>query len=179
MQIEQILEKEREEIIKYGIKRGKIIFISTLITIMLGFFLGVAWQSIIFWFSLSILRKYAGGYHADTEKRCYAISFAMVLISLFCIKQMNIFRGWEIILQTINTFIILFLAPVENTNHILDKEEKKKYTTKTRITVTLLYAIYVFLCFINKQEMANSIGMAIFVVTISLILGYIKNDVVQ
>lgn len=54
---EQILEEEREEIIRYGMKRGKVIIVSTLITILIGYFLGIPRQSIIFWFSLSILRR--------------------------------------------------------------------------------------------------------------------------
>lgn len=32
---EQILEEEREEIIRYGMKRGKVIIVSTLITILI------------------------------------------------------------------------------------------------------------------------------------------------
>ncbi len=36
--LHQMSEKEREEIIRYGIKRGVVIFISTLITIMCGCF---------------------------------------------------------------------------------------------------------------------------------------------
>lgn len=56
----QMSEEEQEEIIKYGTKRRITILLSTVITIMMGWFLGIAWQSIILWFSLSILRKYAG-----------------------------------------------------------------------------------------------------------------------
>lgn len=36
VQIGQMSEEEREEIVRYGIKRGKVKFISTLITIFLG-----------------------------------------------------------------------------------------------------------------------------------------------
>lgn len=38
---------------------------------------------------------------------------------------MNYDKGWAIILQTISLLVILFLVPIENKNHILDKEEKK------------------------------------------------------
>ena len=44
---EQILEEEREEIIRYGMKRGKVIIVSTLITILIGYFLGIPRQSIV------------------------------------------------------------------------------------------------------------------------------------
>lgn len=125
LQTLQMTEEERQEIVHYGIKRGKVILISTMLTIMMGGVLGIYWQSIIFWFTLSILRKYSGGCHADTEKKCYFISFVIVALSLLCIKFMNYDKGWAIILQTISLLVILFLVPIENKNHILDKEEKK------------------------------------------------------
>ena len=65
IQIEQLSEEEREEIINYGIRRSIVISISTIVTIMAGYLLGIVWQSIFFLFCFSALRKYAGGYHAE------------------------------------------------------------------------------------------------------------------
>lgn len=174
-QIGQMSEEEREEIVRYGIKRGKVIFISTLITIFLGWVLGVFWQSIIFWFCLSILRKYAGGYHADTEKQCYLISFIMVFTSLLCIKLITYSTFWGIALQTICLLIIFFLAPVENMNHILDEDEKRKYGMRTKIISILFCSGYVILLFQNKQNVMRALVIANVVVSVSLVMGYIKN----
>ena len=145
IQVEQMSEKEREEIIRYGIKRGTVIAVSSLLTVLLGWILGIVCQGIIFWICLSILRKYAGGYHADTEKRCYIISFIIVITSLFCIKLINYSEVRGTILQTLSFLVILFLAPVENRNHILDREEKRRYGIKTRINLILIYTFYVCL----------------------------------
>lgn len=117
VQIEQMSEEDREELIRYGIKRGKVIFLSTLITILLGGFIGVFWQSVIFWLIISILRRYAGGYHSDTEKQCYIISFITVIIALFIIKLVSYSQEEIFLLQTISSLIIFFFAPVENINH--------------------------------------------------------------
>lgn len=174
VKIQQMSEEERIEIIKYGIKRGKIIFFSTLLTIMFGCLLGIAWQSVIFWFCLSILRKYAGGYHADTENRCYVISFIVVAVSLMCVKQINVSWMLGIVLQTISLLVILVLAPVENKNHILDEDEKKQYATRTRGIEMLLYFTYIFLCFINRES-AVAVGMANIAVAVSLLFGCVKN----
>lgn len=173
-QIEQMSEEEREEIVQYGLKRGKVIFLSTFITIMLGWLFGVVWQSIVFWFSFSILRKYIGGYHADTERQCYISSFVMVVISLLCIKTFDYSEGWTIALLTVSLIAILFLAPVGNTNHILDEDEKRKYGLKGKITASLLYLIYVFLYFTKKQISISAIATAILLGTILLVLGYVK-----
>ncbi len=58
IQIEQLSEEEREEIINYGIRRSIVISISTIVTIMAGYLLGIVWQSIFFLFCFSALRKY-------------------------------------------------------------------------------------------------------------------------
>ncbi len=73
IQIEQLSEEEREEIINYGIRRSIVISISTIVTIMAGYLLGIVWQSIFFLFCFSALRKYAGGYHDVIYNQLYKI----------------------------------------------------------------------------------------------------------
>lgn len=175
MGIELMSEEDKEELIRYGIKRGKVIFLSTLITILLGVFIGVIWQSIIFWLSLSILRRYAGGYHADTEKQCYIISFITVMLSILIIKLIKCSGIELIILQTVSSLIILFLAPVENVNHLLDVDERKIYGIRTRIILAVLYFVCISLYFISSFVFLRPIVMANLVVMISLIMGCRKN----
>ena len=89
IQIEQLSEEEREEIINYGIRRSIVISISTIVTIMAGYLLGIVWQSIFFLFCFSALRKYAGGYHADTPIRygTRAKKIALIYYVLYCILK--------------------------------------------------------------------------------------------
>lgn len=175
IQIKHLTEEEQEQIINYGIKRGKVILVSTMVAIILSWILGITLQGIIFWLCLSVLRRYAGGYHADTEKRCYIISFIMVLTSLFCIKYIPFDKNWEFIIQTINFFVIFLMAPVGNKNHILDVDEKRRYSKITKSIEISLCVIYFFLNFIGKYGEATSIGMANLIVAVSILLGYAKN----
>lgn len=112
IQIEQLSEEEREEIINYGIRRSIVISISTIVTIMAGYLLGIVWQSIFFLFCFSALRKYAGGYHADTPIRCYFLSFITLFIALMGIKILQCDDNVGILIQTINLLIIIFLSPI-------------------------------------------------------------------
>ena len=176
MQVLCMTEEEREEIISYGTKRCKVIFVSTLVVLTLSWILGIIWQGIIFWLCLSVLRRYAGGYHADTEKRCYVISFVMILISLLCIKFIHFDKYWELfIIQTINFFIIFLMAPIENKNHILDFDEKSRYGDLTKSIELSLYFVYIFLNLVDRYKEASSIGMANILVAVSILLGYAKN----
>ncbi len=176
MDLEQFSEEEANQIIAYGIERGKVILITTLIALMLGYVFGVFFQGIIFWVCLSALRRYAGGYHADTQNRCYVISFIMVILSLVSIRQITNIGLIGLLLQAISLCTILFLAPVENQNRVLDQSEKKKYGVKTKSIAVFLSSTYVILYIVNKQEIAIPIGVASFVVAILLIAGYMKGQ---
>lgn len=127
-----------------------------------------------FWVSFSVLRKYIGGYHSDTEKKCYVISFITVLTSLLGIKMIKCGGGLGIALQTICLIIVLLIAPVENVNHILDKDERIKYGIKGRNIEILLYLIYISLYLANKRDISVAIGTANVTGTIFLVIGYVK-----
>lgn len=175
MDFEELSERELNEIIEYGKWRSIIIFGSTLVAAVLSALMGVFIQGIIFWFCLCALRRYAGGYHADTQKLCFVISFFVVLLSLAWIRSANNIGVSEIMMQTIMLLIILSLAPVENKNHILDIVERRRYGKKTRSIAMILYIIYFFLYLTDKYKFAIPIGVAFLVAVISLVTGILKN----
>lgn len=149
IQIEQLSEEEREEIINYGIRRSIVISISTIVTIMAGYLLGIVWQSIFFLFCFSALRKYAGGYHADTPIRCYFLSFITLFIALMGIKILQCDDNVGILIQTINLLIIIFLSPIDSVVHRLEYEEKKEYGTRAKKIALIYYVLY---CILKKAS---------------------------
>ena len=100
----------------------------------------------------------------------------MVILSLVSIRQITNIGLIGLLLQAISLCTILFLAPVENQNRVLDQSEKKKYGVKTKSIAVFLSSTYVILYIVNKQEIAIPIGVASFVVAILLIAGYMKGQ---
>ena len=99
----------------------------------------------IFLFCFSALRKYAGGYHADTPIRCYFLSFITLFIALMGIKILQCDDNVGILIQTINLLIIIFLSPIDSVVHRLEYEEKKEYGTRAKkIALNLLCTILYF-----------------------------------
>lgn len=175
MDMVELSVEERKEIIAYGLERGKVISLSYAIALLIGYSLGIIGQTIIFLLAFGSLRRYAGGYHADSQKRCYIISLLVVFLSLLYIRQIkcNLIIGFFI--QTFNLLMIMSLSPVENTNRRLDDSEKKKYGNRTKITVILLYILYCLLRITKYIYIATPIAAACFIVNLSLTIGYIKN----
>ena len=84
-----MLETERDEIIQYGIEREKIILVSIAIILGLGCVFDIFYLSIIFSLAFCALRRYAGGYHAKTQKRCYVISLIILIMSFIIMKYIS------------------------------------------------------------------------------------------
>ncbi len=75
--------EEQEEIVRYGLERMKSRAIAIGATLMLGGILGMLAEGIVFFLCFIGVRRYAGGYHADTQARCYVISFGITVGALF------------------------------------------------------------------------------------------------
>ena len=89
METQTFSKKEKEEIIRYGLDRIKSTCTMTLVTLLMGCIFQVFFQSIVFLVCFIVLRKYAGGYHADTQNRCYVISTAIIAVALLAIRYMS------------------------------------------------------------------------------------------
>lgn len=175
MEKERFSVEEKKEIVAYGIARGKNIFIGLSVTLLLGLSLGIFYQSIEFLIVFYALRRYAGGYHADSIRRCYFISFLAVLFSLCCIKYVECSLIFCFFLQTICLLILLVVSPVETENRKLEDFERIKYKRKTRVNAIVLYILNgVFYC-IGNFNAVFPIVIAYFLATVLLIAGSIKN----
>lgn len=175
MATEQYSDEEREEIIAYGIARGKIILVSLSVSLIIGILFGILPQSIIFMLTFCSLRRYAGGFHAGSQKRCFAISFAVIIITFWLIKILPYYLIADIFINMSCLVLILFLAPVENQNRQLEINERKEYGAKTKTIAIFISLITVFFRYKGLHYIIIPILMAFLVVSISLILGYIKN----
>lgn len=177
METQTFSKKEKEEIIRYGLDRIKNTCTMTLVTLLMGCILQVFFQSIIFLVCFIVLRKYAGGYHADTQNRCYVISTVIFAVALLAIRYMSDGNDNEIfiLLQSVNFILLYFLVPVDNKNHRLEQWEKEKYGKKARIRIGCMYVLYLSLHFGAIYSIAVAVGMANVIVGGCVIAGEIKN----
>lgn len=172
---EQFSPEDRKVIIQYGIQRGKISLISTAATLIMGLFFGIFNQSIIFFIIFCFLRRYAGGYHADSQTKCYIISFAVVIFSFLCIKYVECNTIICFLTQVICLLIILILSPVENKNRQLEEYERIKYRNRARLNAITIFGLSCYVYWTENAILILPIITAYLLVAISLVSGYIKN----
>lgn len=138
------------EVYVYGIK----LLVSSLIGMCaisaIGLFTGYFPQAIIYIVALSLIKSFAGGYHADTYLKCNVLSVLSFLFALIMHFPLLIMSTSEILITAVLIFcvtlltIILF-SPVEHPNKKIEQGDKKKYKL---ISIVMLCAeIAVSICF--------------------------------
>ena len=143
------LPLEKEIILTYIIELLVINLINIILTLFLGFLLGVLPATVSCLFMIALFRHTAGGVHSNNPWRCGVIT---VLVFPLIALLANIFSSLEqlytdilsILVIIIGTVTIIRLAPVDSPSApIISPNRRKKLKTLSLILI-LLVAVVVF-----------------------------------
>lgn len=161
------------DIIEYGIKQGSKFIRSVIITLIIGIFFNIPIISGLFLISFIPLRKYAGGYHANTSFRCMIIS-ALGLSSVFYMISKEIVVEYLLLIALISFGIIFILAPISNYKKKLDYTEILLYRKITRKILFFESACLIIFILLKINIVTLAIVSSFYLTSISLLAGYIK-----
>ena len=85
-----LVDDSNDKIIKYGLRRVCLFLTDFAIILLLSYLLGNIWVGILFELAYSLLRIYAGGFHASKETYCFVLSYSSIIISLCLINYMHL-----------------------------------------------------------------------------------------
>ena len=170
----KIITPEDKELYTYGFHQAVVIIANIATTILVGFIFGMVWQSIVFMLAYIPLRSYAGGYHAKTQLRCYVYSVLLISTVLLLVKFITWTSSATIGLSLISDLIIFILAPVENSNKPLDKDEVKVYKRRTRLILGIEALIILLLMVFALHQIIIVISVSIFALACMLVIGKVK-----
>ena len=77
-----LVNESNKEIIEYGLVKIYNTVIMWIFTIVCAWILGDFLVGVLFELSYMLLRRYAGGYHAKTEKLCLLFTYLSTLICI-------------------------------------------------------------------------------------------------
>lgn len=109
-------------------------------TLVIGYLLGMWWQSVILFAAFIPLRSYAGGYHARGYISCYlescVILTAMLLVMRFIIQnEVSAYGIWIPFL--IAAAAVFLLAPLADENKPISEKEAMVFKRRARIILIL------------------------------------------
>ncbi len=170
-----IIQSTGREVCEYGLRQIFSSLLNIITMLCIGFLMEMIAETVIFTVAYIPLRSYAGGYHASSPQRCWAISALMLFFNLSAIKYIpELFYSYFAILTLIAGISIIMLSPVEDINKPLDDKEKKIYHTKTLALIIIELTIIVILHFFNIKQIVLTLEMVLITLSIMLIIGKIK-----
>lgn len=175
MRTDMLTDEEKQEIIKYGQERIKVMGLFWLYIVFIAFVLDVVLEGLLFWISFCVMRRYAGGFHADSQRKCYIISAGAIICIFLFLKYARIDTSILGLLQGIVYIAILVMAPVDNKNRRLSDVEKKEFRKKAYAAATVLLIISGWFYWKKYLCLILSITMAYVILALLLIVGTYKN----
>jgi accessory gene regulator B len=172
----QIIKEGDKELYAYGFWQGAVLLFNFATVIGVGLIFGMLWQTITFMVSYGLLRPFAGGYHARTQRNCYLFSIMLIVAALILIKSISWTSWMCCILLSIAGVVIFLLAPIEDENKPLDEKEQVVFRDSTRIVLLILVGLSLILVLLKQGKIVGCIAIALMAMAIMLILGKIKNS---
>jgi accessory gene regulator B len=144
------LDNERKEVIAYGTFALLHTMLSIVLILLFGLLFDVLIEALIVSFTISILRKYSGGAHANSPGICASIGtfigIGLALIISFVINQLINLR-LAIILGLLtfawSYYIIYKLAPVDSAAKPIKTQKNRDRMRKRSILILFAYMIIV------------------------------------
>lgn len=168
-----IIPKEFEDIYIYGFELLLSFISSTLIIIVTGALLHKTISSFVFLLVFISVRRFTGGFHANTYLKCKIITVATYLLVLFFSVYLNATLWSFILLGIIGSLIIFKWGPIENPNKPLTKEDKHKHKiTGLAFFETLLVCGYVIKPL--SETLSNVIFYSLFSIIALMLYAIIK-----
>ena len=153
------------------------ILISNIVCISIAITLGIItnkfYEMLFFLLSFTLLRKYCGGFHAETYFKCGLIFTVDVIVVLALIQVVTNYPiQLHVFLYLIGLVLIMWKAPIENKYKPLTGKEKNKYKKLSILLCILLFLISTFLYKPNLKY-CFTVDMAFFTVTLFMAIGSI------
>ena len=136
-----VITEELKDVYIYGFDLMFSFLISTTIILTIGLLTHQIFPTIFFLLTFILVRRYTGGYHANTYLKCQICTVSFYLITVALSTYLNVPHYSFIILEVIGIFIVLIFGPIENPHKPLSKKEKKKHKITGLILFSLLCAI--------------------------------------
>jgi len=172
LQKQECFYAEEKEIIEYGIEQGKNFILSIILVFLLGILFKTPVSSVVFLVMFIPLRKYAGGYHANSRLGCVLVSIASISCCFWLITKMK-WSSYYLLLAVVSILIIFFIAPVQNSKKILEEFERKIYKRKTRMILVIEGIILVISFAFKLKDIFWAIMFALMLVETSLLVARI------
>lgn len=150
------------------------------VTLILAVISGKWWELLLFVFAFTTLRRFAGGYHCTSSRRCFFLSSAVMVFAVLGIVLLEQWIGnspyavlWIAAGELATGGFILSAAPVEAVKKPLDAKEKRVYGIRARV-VCMIQLAACYLCLVWLKEFSCVIVTAHVIIAVSMLCAAVQ-----
>ena len=172
-----IISDKEEDIYSYGFEIMISSFVYLLIFLAVAILSNTIIASFAFWIGLFLIRKTAGGHHANSYTSCHILflfnHIAFVAIALLLPRSTYTFFNTTWLALSI--LLVFILAPVDHKNKPFINNEYKRFKLLSRLYCVVLLIIFIFECLnvIPQNKIILAFSFGTFSATCSLVSGKI------
>lgn len=173
-----IIAEEDAELYTYGF----FVFLSYIfffcIVLLWGALFKTLLENVLLYFLFTVLRGYAGGFHASSEKRCTMYTIVALFLSSLGIKFLNIINRPVIAFATLiaGSLIIFLLSPLDTPAKPLNEEERRHFRKITRTILTIICMASFSFAIYQKYAVMYASTICIILESILVLLGKILHN---
>lgn len=148
--------------------------------IAFGLIFNLILESIVFYSSFILIRKFAGGYHAKKPTSCYLFSIIATFIILALVKSLlcNVeyfkFHSLISLVAFVCMMFIWILSPIDTENKPLNVTEKKIYKKIAIIISLIVFISVIIFLFLGIYNIALPLLCGLFMSSLVLVMRKIQ-----
>lgn len=172
-------DKDTFEIYEYAIYITLSGLFHILTVLLIGICFNMLIESVVFYGSFILIRKFAGGYHAKTPTRCYTFSVLVSIAVLYFIKVMYEIYSTSLIvcllfIEMVCVILIFYNSPLQSDNKPLDIKEKGLYKKVARIIVSIIFVFSITLAYLGLKIICIPMIFGVYVSGLVLVMRKIQ-----
>lgn len=166
-----IVSLDDKDIIKYGVEITLSEIIGSLLVLLASLVFNCFVEGIVFLAMLRLVKRYTGGYHANSYLTCNLCTIGIFLANVLAYKftEYMSFYIW-FALSLASVIVVGIYAPCEHVNHPLTGYEKKLYK-KVSILVNACILILASVLYALHFKIFSFVILVQITICINLILG--------
>lgn len=173
---EKAVNDEDFEVYKYGVELILSLLASFTATLIISLITKKFLFFLIFGIFFISLRVFAGGYHADSYRKCFFTTVSVYILYL-CVVEIMVDLDYSqnflinLFALCFNNVTVFRLAPLVHKNNIIDESGIEKNKKNSRIIV-IIDSFIIITAFLIKVpfEFITGINIAVFAVTFSMLI---------
>ncbi len=174
--IQKIIEESKEIIYAYGLELLISDVLNTIIVLLIALFSHTLLAVIVFIAVFMGLRRFVGGYHANSHLSCMFTLTIVMLIFSYGICNISEYAKTCSISFVVSALTIIFcLAPVSHPNKPMSEEKSAKLKVESRFLAIILSLTVIVLLLFQYQNLSLYVSSGILLSAIAALFGHFLN----